>query len=57
MHLGEKVGGLQWSLVPLGAPRWGGPGEVGSWLVKPRLGLVLRHPLRSWQNPIRGLYS
>lgn len=32
-------------------------GGIGSQLVKPRLSLVLRRPLRSWQNPVRGLYS
>lgn len=62
VYAGEKVGGLQWSLgcflwslVPVGAPQMGGPGEVLSWLVKPRLSFVLRHPLKSWQNPVRGL--
>lgn len=62
VHTGEKVGGVQWSLecflwslVPVGAPQLTGPGEVLAWLVKPRLCLLLRHPLKTQQNPVKGL--
>lgn len=48
--------GLLWSLMLAGAPWWGGPVRAVLQLVNLTLILVLRHPLRSWPNSLRGLH-